>query len=101
MGHSLPSSIGSSIALNNTSIICVTGDGGIQTNIQELQTIKTYNLPIKIFIISNGGYTSLVNTQKKYFNGRLIGANSESGFKIPNLIKIIKAYEFKFNSIYI
>ena len=49
MGHSLPSSIGSSIALNNTSIICVTGDGGIQTNIQELQTIKTYNLPIKIF----------------------------------------------------
>ena len=100
MGHSLPSSIGSSIALNNTSIICVTGDGGIQTNIQELQTIKTYNLPIKIFIISNGGYTSLVNTQKKYFNGRLIGANSESGFKIPNLIKIIKAYEFKFNSIY-
>ena len=100
MGHSLPSSIGSSIALNNTSIICVTGDGGIQTNIQELQTIKTYNLPIKIFIISNGGYTSLVNTQKKYFNGRLIGANSKSGFKIPNLLKIIKAYEFKFNCIY-
>jgi len=100
MGHSLPSSIGSSIALNNSSIICVTGDGGIQTNIQELQTIKTYNLPIKIFIISNGGYTSLVNTQKKYFNGRLIGANGESGFKIPNLLKIIKAYEFKFNCIY-
>jgi cytidyltransferase-like protein len=41
-----------------------------------------------------------VNTQKKYFNGRLIGANSESGFKIPNLLKIIKAYEFKFNCIY-
>jgi len=99
MGHSLPSSIGSSIALDNTSIICVTGDGGIQTNIQELQTIKTYNLPIKIFIISNGGYTSLVNTQKKYFNGRLIGANSKSGFKIPNLVKIIKAYGFRFNCI--
>ena len=70
MGHSLPSSIGSSIAINNSKVICVTGDGGIQVNIQELQTIKTYNLPIKIFIMVNGGYMSLVNTQKNYFDGR-------------------------------
>jgi acetolactate synthase-1/2/3 large subunit len=100
MGHSLPSSIGSSIALNNCQITCVTGDGGIQVNIQELQTIKTYNLPIKIFIMENGGYISLINTQKKYFNGRLIGANSKSGFKIPDIKKIARAYGFKFNSIY-
>jgi acetolactate synthase-1/2/3 large subunit len=100
MGHSLPSSIGSSIALNNCSITCVTGDGGIQVNIQELQTIKTYNLPIKIFIMENGGYISLINTQKKYFNGKLIGANSKSGFKIPDIKKIARAYGFKFNSIY-
>jgi len=97
MGHSLPSSIGSSIALNNAKIICVTGDGGIQVNIQELQTIKSYNLPIKIFIILNGGYISLVNTQKNYFKGRLIGSNSQSGFKIPDIEKIIKAYGFKYN----
>lgn len=97
MGHSLPSSIGSSIALNNEKIICVTGDGGIQANIQELQTIKNYNLPIKIFININGGYISLVNTQKNYFKGRLIGSNSQSGFKIPDMEKIIKAYGFKYN----
>ena len=99
MGHSLPSSIGSSIAINNSKVICVTGDGGIQVNIQELQTIKTYNLPIKIFIMVNGGYMSLVNTQKNYFGGRTIGSNIQSGFKIPNLEKIVKAYGFKFNTI--
>jgi len=100
MGHSLPSSIGSSIALNNSKIICVTGDGGIQVNIQELQTIKSYNLPIKIFIMINGGYMSLVNTQKNYFAGRLIGANNESGFKIPDIKKILKAYGLKYNSVH-
>ena len=100
MGHSLPSSIGSSIALNNSKIICVTGDGGIQVNIQELQTIKSYNLPIKIFIMINGGYMSLVNTQKNYFAGRLIGANNESGFKIPDIKKILKAYGLKYNIVH-
>ena len=100
MGHSLPSSIGSSIAINNSKVICVTGDGGIQVNIQELQTIKTYNLPIKIFIMVNGGYMSLVNTQKNYFDGRTIGSDIQSGFKIPNLEKIVKAYGFKFNTIF-
>ena len=77
MGHTLPSAIGASFARPNQDIICVTGDGGIQVNIQELQTALTYQVPLKLFIIDNGGYLSLINTQKKYFDGRMIGSTPE------------------------
>ena len=100
MGHSLPSAIGSSLALNNAGVICVTGDGGIQVNLQELQTILTNKLPLKIFIMHNGGYISLVKTQQNYFSGRKIGSDAASGFKIPNFKKIVKSYGYNYNEIF-
>lgn len=100
MGHTLPSAIGSYFAWNKGKIICVTGDGGIQVNLQELQTAITYKIPLKLFIIDNGGYLSLINTQKKYFNGRMIGSTPESGLSIPNMPKLLEVYGYKVNTVY-
>ena len=92
MGYGLPAAIGACFGNNKKSIICVTGDGSIQLNIQELQTIVHYKLPIKIFVLYNEGYISIRNTQKKFFNGFFVGANKESGISCPDMIKIAKAY---------
>ena len=100
MGHSFPSAIGSSFAHNKSKVICVTGDGGIQVNLQELQTVLTHKLPLKIFIMHNGGYISLVKTQQNYFRGRKVGSDASSGFKIPNFKKIIKSYGYNYNEIF-
>lgn len=96
IGYGLSMAIGVSFALNNRKrIICIEGDGSIQTNIQELQTVKHYNLPIKIFIHSNGGYLSNINSQKNLFGGRLVGANEESHITSPDFVKVGKAYGIK------
>jgi acetolactate synthase-1/2/3 large subunit len=99
MGHSLPSSIAASIALGKRRTICLTGDGGIQLNIQELQTVINYKLPIKIFVMSNGGYASIRNTQKGYFEGNLVGCTKESGMGLPSFRNIAEAYGFPFFTI--
>ena len=99
MGHSLPSAIAASIANDGKRSICITGDGGIQLNIQELQTIITYNLPVKIFLMNNGGYMSIRNTQNNFFNKAYAGCNKESGLIFPDMIKIAEAYGFKTNRI--
>jgi len=99
MGHSLPSSIGAAFAIPSRRVVCVTGDGGIQVNLQELQTILTNNLPIKLFVMDNGGYASLVNTQRKYFNGRLVGCTRESGLGLPSLERLLGVYGFEINQI--
>lgn len=96
MGYSLPASIGMSVGLGNKRIVCINGDGSFQLNLQELQTIKHYKLPIKIFIINNDGYLSIRFTQRKYFNGRFLGVDSKSGLSFPSARKIAKAYGIKF-----
>jgi len=96
MGYSVPAGIGISVGLNGKRIACVTGDGSFQLNIQELQTIKHYNLPVKIFIINNDGYLSIRFTQSRFFNKRFIGVDSKSGVSFPNSEKIARAYGIKF-----
>ena len=96
MGYSLPASIGASVALGNKRIICITGDGSFQQNIQELQTIVHYKLPLKIFILNNQGYLSIRYTQEKYFDKRFIGEGPKSGVSFPDTKKIAKAYGIKF-----
>lgn len=93
MGYNLPASIGVSFAKNKGSVICITGDGSLQTNIQELQTIIHYKLPIKIFVFNNNGYLSLRATQKKFYEGRIIGTDKNSGVSFPEIRKIANAYE--------
>jgi len=96
MGYSLPASIGACIALDKKRVMCITGDGSFQQNIQELQTVVHYRLPLKIFILNNEGYLSIRFTQEKYFDKRFIGESSLSGTSFPDAEKIAKAYGIKF-----
>lgn len=96
MGYDLPAAIGASIANNHGEVICVTGDGSIQMNLQELQTIMNYHLPIKIFVFNNEGYLSIKTTQNTFFEGNFVGSTLESGVGLPSLEKIAFAYSIPF-----
>jgi acetolactate synthase-1/2/3 large subunit len=91
MGFSQPAAIGACLASGRRPTVCVDGDGGFQLNIQELETIKRLNLPIKFFVINNNGYASIRSSQLNYF-GRLTGADPTSGLTLPDTIKIAEAY---------
>jgi len=95
MGFSLPAAIGVCIA-SKDAVIAITGDGSFQMNIQELQTIKHHNLPIKIMIMNNKGYLSIRGTQNKFFDSRRIGSDYDSGISFPSTEKIAAAYEIPF-----
>ena len=96
MGYGLPAAIGAAFAGKNREVVCITGDGSLQMNIQELQTLKNYNLPIKLFVYNNGGYLSIKLTQKAFFNGHFVGSESGSGVILPELEKIAQAYELPY-----
>jgi acetolactate synthase-1/2/3 large subunit len=91
MGYDLPAAIGAAVA-RNARTICIAGDGSLQMNIQELQTALGYNLPVKIFVLNNGGYLSIRQTQTGFFKGRKIGESSESGITFPAMSRIAEAY---------
>ena len=91
MGFGLPASVGAAIAAPSRPIVCVDGDGGFQLNVQELATIAHYRLPVKFFVLDNGGYASMRNSQKLYF-GRVIGADAESGVGLPDIRRVAEAY---------
>jgi len=95
MGFTLPAAIGTCIAANK-SVVGITGDGSFQLNIQELQTIKHYNLPVKLIVWNNNGYLSIRATQNKFFDGRRIGTDPESGVSFPEVEKIAKAYDLPY-----
>ncbi len=98
MGYGLPAAIGACIS-NNDSVVCLEGDGSIQMNIQELQTVKHHNLPLKLFVINNDGYLSIKITQKTFFSGREVASGKESGISFPNMKQIAKSYGIKYVSI--
>lgn len=92
MGYSVPAALGVSSALGDKRVMAITGDGSLQQNLQELQTILHYNLPIKIFIWNNDGYLSIRASQRNYFQERYIGESTRSGVSIPDTMKICAAY---------
>ncbi len=92
MGYDLPAAIGACLANDKKSTICLAGDGSIMMNLQELQTVVHNNLPIKIFIINNDGYSSIKQTQNNFFDGRNTGAGRTSGVSLPDFVKIGKAF---------
>ena len=94
MGYDLPAAIGAWYASNEKPIICVTGDGSMQMNIQELQTIIHNKIPLKLFVLNNEGYISIRNTQRGFFNGNFVGSGCESGVSCPDTLKIAEAYGF-------
>lgn len=100
MGYDLPAAIGACIAAGCAETICITGDGSIQMNLQELQTIIHHRLPIKIFIINNGGYHSIRQTQKNFFGEPLVGIGADSGdLSFPSFEKLAWAYGYPYQKI--
>jgi acetolactate synthase-1/2/3 large subunit len=98
MGLSLPLAIGAYYAAPGANVVAVTGDGSLQMNIQELQTLVHYRIPIKLFVVNNDGYVSIRNSQDTYFQGRYLGSSPESGVSCPDLSKIAWAYGIKYVS---
>lgn len=97
MGYDLPAAIGASVAAPGEDIILVTGDGSIQMNLQELQTIIHNRMPIKIFLINNGGYHSIRQTQKTHFQPPLVGIGVDSGdLSFPSMEKLAWAYGYPY-----
>ena len=93
MGYGLPMSIGVCIGSGNRQTILVDGDGGFQFNIQELETVRRLQLPIKFFVLNNDGYASIRASQKAYFGEAQIGADAATGLTVPNLSKIAASYD--------
>jgi acetolactate synthase-1/2/3 large subunit len=95
MGYGLPGSIGAYIADNNKNIILIAGDGGFQMNIQELQTVIYYNIPVKIFILNNNGYLAIKLMQQSLFKENYVASNEFSGVSAPDFVKIAKSFGLK------
>jgi acetolactate synthase-1/2/3 large subunit len=91
MGYDLPAAIGAAVARKDKRVICLAGDGSLQMNIQELQTVAHHRLPVKIFVLNNGGYLSIRSTQKNFF-GRMTGESPASGVSFPDFVKVAGAY---------
>ena len=96
MGYDLPAAIGADVSNQTGKTVLVTGDGSIQMNIQELQTLMTYRFPLKIFVLENEGYLAIKTTQKSFFGGHFTGSNPESGVVCPDMKKIAAAYGIPF-----
>ena len=92
MGYTLPGAIGTCFARGKKSTIGIVGDGSLQMNIQELQTVKHHALPLKLFVWNNDGYMSIRGAQKNRFSGRYLGSGRASGVTLPDLSKICYAY---------
>ncbi len=100
MGYDLPAAVGACVASGRKKIVCIAGDGSIQMNIQELQTIVTNKLPIKIFVINNGGYHQIRQTQNNVFHNGLVGVGPESGdLGFPDFEKLAGAYGIPYRNI--
>ena len=96
MGYSLPASMGIAAIKNiKGNVICIIGDGGMQLNIQELQTIKNYKYKIKIFILNNHSLGAIKDFNRDNLDGRMYGTNTEYGYSHPDFCKVSKSYGFK------
>jgi acetolactate synthase-1/2/3 large subunit len=91
MGYDLPAAVGAAVARGGKRVICVAGDGSIQMNVQELQTVAHHRLPIKIFVLNNGGYLSIRQSQVNFFK-QLVGEGPQSGVSFPDMVKLAYAY---------
>ena len=98
MGYDLPAAMGAAVAKNG-SVICLTGDGSFQMNLQELQTVIQNKIPVKIIIYNNNGYMGIVRTQTNYFDGRLTGCTPETGLSCPDWKKIADAFNLPYEKI--
>lgn len=95
MGFGLPQSIGACLASGGRRTVGIIGDGGLQHNIQELETLKRLDIPVKLFVLNNNGYAAIRNTHKRFFKGRLVCCDPSSGLTLPGTCRVALAYGLK------
>lgn len=95
MGWALPASIGASFALGGQPVVCLSGDGSLQMNIQELATVVRHNLPIKLFLLNNHGHSMIQQTQDQWLGSRYLASSVAGGLADPDYVAIAKAYGFR------
>ena len=96
MGYDLPAAIGACRASGDGPVVCLAGDGSIMMNLQELETIAGNNLPIKVFILNNGGYVSIFQTHRNFFGGVEVGGGPKSGVTFPDYGRVSEAFGIPF-----
>ena len=99
MGCALPYAIGASIATGGGTVYCVTGDGGLQMNIQELQTVEREQLPVKILVVNNHALGKISEIQAGSYDGRYAQTTGDSGYTVPDFAKIAEAYGIRAGSV--
>jgi acetolactate synthase-1/2/3 large subunit len=104
MGYDLPAAIGAAHArqtacLPRRRVVCLAGDGSVQMNIQELQTISQHRLPVKVFVFNNAGYASIRQTQDNLFGGHRVGEGPGSGLTFPDMVAVAEAYGIEANRV--
>ncbi len=92
MGSGLPESIGVAMGRPRGRVVMLCGDGSFQFNVQELQTIRDHNLPIKMFVVNNAGYLSIRHTQGGFLEKRFFGSSPSGGLGVPDICKVASAY---------
>ncbi len=95
MGYDLPAAIGAAMA-SGKRIYCVTGDGSIMMNLQELQTIRHYDLPVSVVVFNNDGYNAIRQTAKSFFEGQYIGCSPETGVSFPFFEDVARTFGFEY-----
>ena len=95
MGYDLPAAIGVAAATGmKKRVICITGDGSIMMNLQEMQTIAGYGIPVKVFLLNNNGYVSIFQTHRNFFNGVEVGGGPKSNVTFPHFGRLAAAFGF-------
>ena len=95
MGWGLPAAVGACFGGGKRRTVCIAGEGGLLMTIQEMATIMHHRLPVKLFVLNNGGYLTIKQTQEFGFEGRIMGSTEESGISFPDFMKIAEAHHFK------
>ena len=96
MGYALPASIGASAADPARTVVCLTGDGSLQTNVHELGVLALHQMDVKLVIVNNDGYASIRTTQDTFFAGNRSGTDRASGTALPDLERLAAAYDLPY-----
>jgi acetolactate synthase-1/2/3 large subunit len=92
MGTGVPGTIGAALASGGRRVVNINGEGGFQLNIQELETARRMQLPVKYLVLDNGGYRSIVAMQRNHFQGRFVGSEPSSRLTMPDTGRVAEAY---------
>ena len=96
MGYGLPAAIGACFANDRRPMVALESDGSLQFNLQELATLRAFDLPICLIVMNNGGYASIRNTQRNYFAGRYVGTGPEADLWLPDLKDVAATYHLPY-----